>query len=81
MRTKLTDIIGTMDQFNGVDKYTVEYKEGKEASNDTVQKVFPDKDTIPEDILNALQKLLDDGCDSIRKRIEAHCRKYGESHK
>ena len=77
----MTDIIGTMDQFNGVGKYSDEYKGGKEVYVDTMQKGIPDRATISENVHNNLEELLHDVSDDIKQRIESSIHKYGENNK
>ena len=56
MRRKLTEIISTMDQYNGVGQYTDEYEGGETVDIDTDMSDVPDKATITEE--DAIKEML-----------------------
>lgn len=71
MRTKLTEIISTMDQFNGMGKYSDEYKDGEIVDIDTE---VPDADTQEKEIKEMLQvkqgvKRLDEHVNYLNSRV------------
>lgn len=65
MRRKLTEIISTMDQYNGMGKYKDQYEGGEQVDICSDFPQSPDKATIAE---NLQQKLI---CDIL---VESNCR-------
>lgn len=55
---KLTDIISVLDQYNGLGRYSDEYKGGKEVDIDTEFPNPPKEATITESIENTVRNLL-----------------------
>ena len=60
MRTKLTEIISTMDQYNGIGEYMDKYKDGEQIDIQTDIPNIPKTAKINEDMENLLSNLLND---------------------
>ena len=60
MRVKLTEIISTMDQYNGIGEYIDKYKGGEQLDIQTDIPNIPKTAKINEDMENLLSNLLND---------------------
>ena len=60
MRVKLTEIISTMDQYNGIGEYMDKYKDGEHLDIQTDIPNIPKTAKINEDMENLLSNLLND---------------------
>ena len=60
MRIKLTEIISTMDQYNGIGEYMDKYKGGEQLDIQTDIPNIPKTAKINEDMENLLSNLLND---------------------
>ena len=60
MRVKLTEIISTMDQYNGIGEYMDKYKDGEQIDIQTDIPNIPKTAKINEDMENLLSNLLND---------------------
>ena len=60
MRVKLTEIISTMDQYNGIGEYIDKYKGGEQLDIQTDIPNIPKTAKINEDVENLLSNLLND---------------------
>ena len=58
MRTKLTEIISTMDQYNGIGEYMDKYKGGEQLDIQTDIPNIPKTAKINEDVENIITNLL-----------------------
>lgn len=58
MRTKLTDIISSMDQFNGIGKFRDEYVEGGQVEIATDMPDVPDKANISKEQESLIKEML-----------------------
>ena len=58
MRTKLTDIISSMDQFNGVGNFIDEYIGGEQVDIDTDMPDVPDKANISKEQESLIKEML-----------------------
>ncbi|MDE7459852.1 MAG: hypothetical protein K2M85_02060, partial [Paramuribaculum sp.] len=58
MRTKLTDIISSMDQFNGIGNFIDEYIRGEQVDIDTDMPDVPDKANISKEQESLIKEML-----------------------
>lgn len=78
MRTKLTDIISTMDQYNGVGKYSDEYYGGEKVDIDTDMNHSLETATITEEQKNIICEMLYPDRDVAKKHTREYVLSYDE---
>ena len=61
MRIKLTEIISTMDQYNGIGEYMDKYKDGEQIDIQTDIPNIPKTAKINEDVENIITHLFNEG--------------------
>ena len=76
MRTKLTDIISSMDQFNGIGKFRDEYVEGGQVEIATDMPDVPDKANISKEQESIIKEMLAYAGTDTQKEHTSDTREY-----
>ena len=80
MRANLIEIIGTIDQFNGFEPDSKEYKGGEEVDIDTSFPNMSDKATISESEQKEIERLLTEDI-NVNKKLSQHTIRRGYENK